>query len=64
MDKYYTVKVKVSEESLKEYLSQYFGEEEIEEMNLDDECTEVINVILQDHFTDFFVIGKNSLFLQ
>lgn len=61
MDKYCTVKVQISEEDLKEYLSQYC---DVEDMDLDDEIVEVINGILQDHFSDYNVIGKDSFILQ
>ena len=63
MDKYYTVKVKISEESLQEYLCEYCDEETVTQMDLDDECVEALNDILQDHLSHFYVIGKNTLFL-
>ena len=63
-DKYYEVKVKISEDDLKDFLSNHFDDEEIEEMNLDDEIVECVNGILEDHFSDFYVLGKNTIFFE
>lgn len=60
-DKYYTVTVKLSEDSLKEYLLNYYDEEDIENMDLQNEATEAINGILSNEFSDYFCIDKNTL---
>lgn len=61
MDKNYSVKVTIGEEGLKEYLSQFYSEEEIEEMNLDNEAVDCVDSLLQDNLSDFYVSGKNTL---
>lgn len=63
-DKYYEVKVKISEDDLKDFLSNYCDEESIEEMNLDDEIVECVRGVLEDHFSDFYVLGKNTIFFE
>ena len=63
-DKYYEVKIKISEDDLKDFLSNYFGKEEIEEMYLDDEFVECVRSILEDHFSDSYVLDKNTIFFE
>lgn len=60
-DKYYTVTVKVSENDLKEYLKSYYDEEEIEDLDLQDEATEVIKEVLGNEFSDYFCIDERTL---
>lgn len=60
-EKYYTVTVKLNEDDLKEYLSNFYDEEDIEDMNLQDEATEAIKGVLSNEFSDFYCIDKNTL---
>ena len=59
-DKYYEVTVKLGQDDLKEYLQNFCDEEAIENMDLQNEATEVINGILNDHFSDFYCIDCNT----
>lgn len=61
MSDYVKMTVKISKEDLKEYLSSYLSEEEIENTNLRYEAVEAINGILQDHFSDFQVYDENCV---
>ena len=61
MSDYVKMIVKISKEDLKEYLSSYLTEEEIENTNLKDEAIEVVNGILQDYFSDFQVYDENCM---
>ena len=60
---YYTVSVKISEDSIKEALQDIagFSEEEIENMNLEDEAVELINGFLSNYISDYTVYNKNSI---
>ena len=60
-DKYYTVTVKVSENDLKEYLKSYYDEEEIEDLDLQDESTEIVREVLGHEFSDYFCIDNRTL---
>ena len=60
-DKYYTVTVKVSENDLKEYLKSYYDEEEIEDLDLQDEATEIVREVLGYEFSDYFCIDNRTL---
>ena len=60
----YTAKVTISEEGLKEYLSQYYSEDELEDMDLNDELVEALNGELSNFFTDYSVVGKNSIVIE
>ena len=59
-NKYYTVTVKVSENDLKEYLQSYY-EEEIEDLDLQDEATEIVREVLGNEFSDYFCIDERTL---
>lgn len=63
-EEYYECRVKISEDSLKEYLSNFLDEEEIEHTDFDDEVAECIDGILSNYFSDYSVIGKNSVELD
>lgn len=63
-DRYYECVVKVHEDDLKEYLSEFCDEEQIKNMDLENEISEILNGILQNDFSDFFVIGKNDIYLE
>lgn len=52
-EKYYTVTAKVSEDDLKEYLRNYYDEEEIEASNLQDEATQIVRDVLSNEFSVF-----------
>ena len=59
-DKYYTITVKVSENDLKEYLKSYY-DDEIEDLDLQDEATEIIREVLGHEFSDYFCIDDRTL---
>lgn len=63
-EKYYECKVKIGEDSLKEYLSNFLDEEEIEHMDFDDEVVECVNGILSNYISDYSVVGKNTIELN
>ena len=61
-----TCVVKIDEEDLKEYLSEFYNEEEIEDMTrfrLQSEATEAVSSILNDHFCAM-VYDKDSFFFN
>ena len=60
---YYTVSVKISEDSIKEALQDMAGydEEEIESMNLENEAVELIDGFLSNYISDYTVYNKNSI---
>ena len=60
-EKYYTVTVKLNEDDLKQWLQNFYDEEDIEDMNLQDEATEAIKGVLSNEFSDFYCIDKNTL---
>lgn len=60
----YTAHVTISEEALKEYLSQYYSEDEIEDMDLNDEFVEALNGELGNFLSDYYVVGKNSIVVE
>ena len=65
-DKYYTCLVKLNKDDLKEWLTNYYDEEEVENMSeyeLQSQATQAIDGILQDHFSDFVVIDKDTVVL-
>lgn len=61
MSDYVSLMVKLSREDVREYLTNFYDEEEIENMDIDDEAREAVHAILSDHFGDYLVIGKNTL---
>ena len=60
---YYTVSVKINEDSIKEALQDIAGydEEEIESMNLENEAVELIDGFLSNYISDYTVYNKNSI---
>ena len=60
---YYTVSVKINEDSIKEALQDIAGynEEEIENMNLENEAVELIDGFLSNYISDYTVYNKNSI---
>ena len=61
---YYSCLVKISEEDVKEFLTQFYDEDEVEDMTefkLQNEATEAVQAILGDHFSDYYVIDDNTL---
>lgn len=60
-EKYYTVTVKLSENDLKEWLQNFYDEEDIEYMNLQDEATEAIRGILSNEFSDYYCIDDGTI---
>ena len=63
MSEYIELRVKVHPESIKEYLIDNIGlcEEDVEERNMSYEAEEVINGILGDFLSDYYVIGKGTI---
>lgn len=61
MSDYVKMTVKIAKEDLKDYLLEYLTEEEIENTNLQNEATDIVNGILQDYFSDFMVYDENCL---
>lgn len=61
MSDYVEFKVQVSKEDIKDYLETFYSDEEIADMDIDDETVEVMNGVLSDRFSDFYVIGKNCI---
>lgn len=62
-DEYCTMMVKVHKDDVRNYLTNFYDNEDIEDMNMQDEATECVNEILQNHFSDFCVIGKNTIII-
>ena len=60
-EKYYTVTVKLGEDDLKEWLQNFYDEEDIEYVNLQDEATEAIRGVLSNEFSDFYCLDKDSI---
>ena len=60
-EKYYTVTVKLNEDDLKQWLQNFYDEEDIENMDLQDEATEAIRGVLGNEFSDFFCIDSRTL---
>ena len=59
--------VKIDSEDLKEFLSNFYDSEEIEDWNdqeLQSQCTEALDGILSDHFSDYQVIDENTLVIE
>lgn len=63
-EKYYECRVKISEDGLKEYLSNFLNEEEIERTDFDDEVVECVDHLLSNYISDYSVVGKNSIELN
>lgn len=61
MSDYVEMEVRISEEDIREHLSNYLTEEEIENTDLQSEATEVVDSILQEYFSDFTVTDNNSI---
>ena len=61
MSDYVKMTVKIAKEDLKGYLLEYLTEEEIENTNLQNEATDIVNGILQDYFSDFMVYDENCI---
>ena len=61
MSDYVKMTVKIAKEDLKDYLLEYLTEEEIENTNLQNEATDIVNGILQDYFSDFMVYDENCI---
>lgn len=61
-----TCVVKIDEEDFKEYLTEFYDEEEIEDMTrfrLQSEATEAVSAALNDHFCAM-VYDKDSFFVN
>jgi hypothetical protein len=63
---YLTCTVKISDESVKEFLQEVGGysEEEVEDLTdfaLQNEATEALNGVLSDYFSDYYVLDSNTV---
>lgn len=63
---YLTCTVKISDESVKEFLQEVGGysEEEVEDLTdfaLQNETTEALNGVLSDYFSDYYVLDSNTV---
>lgn len=64
---YLKCQVTIDSEDLKEHLKQFYDEEEVEDWTderLQDECTDALNGILSDYFSDYQVIDENTLVIE
>ena len=65
---YYECVVRVSEDSLKEYLQNFGGysEEELDTMTsyeLQNQARDAIDGVMSDFFSDFYVIDKDTIYV-
>ena len=60
-NEYYTMMLRINKEDIKDFLCNFYDEEEVKQMKIEDQATECINGILQEHFSDFFVIDNETL---
>lgn len=60
---YITLVLKIEEDDIKDYLSNYYDDDELEKINIKLEASDVVNAVLQDHFSDFMVIDENTMIL-
>ena len=58
---YYKATVGVSEESLKSYLSNFYNEQELAEMDMQSMLSESLYQILSNEFSDYVVVDKNTV---
>lgn len=56
--------IEISEDDLKEYCSQFLNDEEIENMNLNSEVVDILEGILQSHFSNFQVYNNSCIILN
>lgn len=61
MSNYCTYIVKIAKEDIAEFLTNFYDKEEIENMDLQEQGYESLNGILQDQFSDFMVIDKDTV---
>ena len=66
MSEYIELKVKVHPDSIAEYLMDNIGldEEDVESRNMKSEAQEVVDGILGDFLSDYYVIGENTAVLM
>ena len=65
---YYECVVKVSDDSIKEYLANYAGysEEDIDTMTsyeLQSQARDAIDGVMSDFFSDYYVIDKDTIYV-
>ena len=65
MSEYIELTLKVHPDSIKEYLMDNIGldEEDVESRNINNEAQEVVDGILGDFFSDYYVIGEDTIVL-
>lgn len=63
MSDYATLTVKVSKEDIKSFLSNFYDEEDLEDMDVEDKAVDCVEGILSDHFSDYYVFDKNCIVL-
>lgn len=60
---YLKYEVRIEKEDMRQYISQFCDEDDLENMDLENEGRETLNSILQDSFSDFCVIGQDTLLI-
>ena len=65
MSEYIELRVKVHPDSIAEYLMDNIGldEEDVESRNMRSEAQEVVDGILGDFLSDYYVIGEGTIVL-
>ena len=61
MSNYCTMILKVSKDDIKSFLSNFYSDEDLENMDIENEATETVNGVLSDHFSDYYVLDKNTV---
>ena len=61
MSDYVTLMLKISKDDIMNFLLNFYSPEEIENMNIEREASEAVSGVLQNEFSDFFVIDKDTV---
>lgn len=61
MGNYCTMLLKISKDDIKSFLSNFYSDEDLDNMDAEDEATETVSGILSDHFSDYYVLDKNTI---
>ena len=61
MSDYITLTLKISKEDIKEFLLNFYDEEQVENMNMEREASEAVSGVLQNEFSDFFVVDRDTV---
>ena len=60
---YITLVLKIEEDDIKDHLSNYYDDDELEKINIKSEASDVVNAVLQNYFSEFMVIDENTIIL-